>query len=805
MNSSPSNRSSVVIAELGPTNTGKTYRAIERMLEHDTGIIGLPLRLLAREVYDRVTARVGEGRVALMTGEEKRLPPRPDYWICTVEAMPVDRPVDFLAVDEIQLAAHRERGHVFTDRLLHARGRRETWFLGADTMRPMVQSLIPQASVKRATRLSQLRYAGSRSLKSLPPRSAVVAFSADRVYELAETLRRLRGGVAVVLGALSPRTRNAQVAMYQSGEVQYLVATDAIGMGLNLDLNHVAFAAFSKYDGAEQRELFPDELAQIAGRAGRHLNDGSFGTLNTLPELSPRVVSAIETHRFPAVRSLIWRNASLDFSSPEALLDSLSRAPRHSAFIRVERADDFDALKELSHVPAIRDVATSQPMVELLWQVCQIPDFRKGLFGQHVSLLRETFLQLCEGDGRLDPVWLGRQVSPLDDVSGDIHTLMDRLAAIRIWTYISHRSGWLHEAEQWQERTRRIEDALGDALHERLVERFVQRAARRSSRRFVRPAAPPSGGSDSPFAKLGLLLGEVPGAEGGGLTEEQFVQRVVDATHDAFQVDASGIISFEGQPLARLVRGKDLRSPQVALGEPEVWTGGARRQLERRLVALARDLVTEAMGGFPAEALTGTGRSAAMRGLAYRLAEGLGVISLEEAREQWRLMALEERERLRALGAREGQRFFYVDGALAPHALDRRCMLTALFHQTPVPKGVPREPGLAAAELGGWDARVLGYEVLGTVALRIDILERLSESLRHPQGTRQAQALLQELRLEGGVRARVLRELGGSPGGASAKRRRRRGRKPQATAPDKRGAPGQSAPPSGSGGGERGV
>ncbi len=507
MNSSPSSRSSVVVAELGPTNTGKTHRAIERMLAHDTGMIGLPLRLLAREVYDRVTARVGEGRVALMTGEEKRLPPRPDYWICTVEAMPTDRPVDFLAVDEIQLAAHRERGHVFTDRLLHARGRRETWFLGADTMRPMVQALIPHASLKRATRLSQLRYSGPRSLKSLPPRSAVVAFSADRVYELAEALRRLRGGVAVVLGALSPRTRNAQVAMYQAGEVQYLVATDAIGMGLNLDLNHVAFAALSKFDGAEQRDLFPDELAQIAGRAGRHLNDGSFGTLNTLSELPPRVVSAIESHRFPAVRSLIWRNEALDFSSPESLLDSLSRAPRHSAFIRVERADDFDALRELSRVPAIREVATDRAMVELLWQVCQIPDFRKGLFGSHVALLRETFLQLSEGDGTLEQAWLARQVSPLDDVSGDIHTLMDRLAAIRIWTYISHRSSWLHDAEQWQERTRRIEDALGDALHERLVERFVQRAARRSARRFVRATAQPSARVGQPLRQIGAPAG----------------------------------------------------------------------------------------------------------------------------------------------------------------------------------------------------------------------------------------------------------------------------------------------------------
>ncbi|WP_375759038.1 helicase-related protein [Corallococcus exercitus] len=792
MSSSPSSRPSVVVAELGPTNTGKTYRAIERMLEHDSGIIGLPLRLLAREVYDRVTAKVGEGRVALMTGEEKRIPPRPDYWICTVEAMPTDRQVDFLAVDEIQLAAHRERGHVFTDRLLHARGRKETWFLGAETMRPMVQALIPHASMKRATRLSQLRYSGRKSLKSLPPRSAVVAFSADRVYELAESLRRLRGGVAVVLGALSPRTRNAQVAMYQSGEVQYLVATDAIGMGLNLDLNHVAFATLSKYDGAEQRDLYPDELAQIAGRAGRHLNDGSFGALNTLPELPPRVVSAIESHRFPAVRSLIWRNASLDFSSPEALLDSLSRAPRDSAFVRVERADDFDALKGLSAVPAIRELTTDKASVELLWQVCQVPDFRKGLFGQHVALLRETFLQLTAGDGRLDPTWLGRQVSPLDDASGDIHTLMDRLAAIRIWTYISHRPGWLHDAEEWQERTRRIEDALGDALHERLVERFVQRAARRSARRFVRASAQPQASSDSPFAKLGQLLTEVPGAEGALMTEEQFVQRVVDATHDAFEVDPMGRISFESQPLARLVRGRDRRSPQLALAEPEVWTGGARQRLERRLVALAKDLVTEAMGGFPAESFTGESRAPAMRGVAYRLAEGLGVISQGEAREQWKLLDEESRERLKAQGVHEGQRFLYVTGALSPQALERRAMLTALFQQASCPQGIPQEPALNVAALGGRNARSFGYEVIGPVALRIDIVERLAEGLRNPQGARQAHALMQQLRLEGSVRAQVLRALGGQPQGAASKRRRRkRGRKPSATAPEAGGARGR--------------
>jgi ATP-dependent RNA helicase SUPV3L1/SUV3 len=299
--------SSLLVAELGPTNTGKTWRAIERMLEHESGMMGLPLRLLAREVYDKVSARVGEARVALVTGEEKRVPPRPSYWVCTVEAMPVGEPVDFLAVDEVQLCAHRERGYVFTDRLLHARGRKETWFLGAETMTPVLRGLLPGVTFHRSERLSQLRSFGVKSLKSLPPRSAVVALSTERVYELAQSLRQLRGGVAVVLGALSPRTRNAQVAMYQSGEVEYLVATDAIGMGLNLDLDRVAFAALSKFDGFEQRDLTVDELGQIAGRAGRHVRDGAFGTLTIAPELSKKTIDAIEAHRFPAVERLVWQ------------------------------------------------------------------------------------------------------------------------------------------------------------------------------------------------------------------------------------------------------------------------------------------------------------------------------------------------------------------------------------------------------------------------------------------------------------------------------------------------------------------
>lgn len=783
MRSAASPGSSLLVADLGPTNTGKTHRAVERMLEHGSGMIGLPLRLLAREVYDRVTARVGEARVALVTGEEKRIPAHPAYWICTVEAMPTDTRVDFLAVDEIQLAAHRERGHVFTHRLLHARGLRETWFLGADTMRPLIHSLLPGASLRHSTRLSQLRHFGRRSLKGLPPRTALVAFSVDRVYELAESLRRLRGGVAVVLGALSPRTRNAQVAMYQSGEVQYLVATDAIGMGLNLDLERVAFAALSKYDGFEQRDLLPDELAQIAGRAGRHLNDGAFGTLGNLPELAPRTVAAIEGHRFAPVRTLVWRNGALDFSSPQALLDSLALAPESPAFMRVERADDFDALKALARDPEVRDVATGPEAVALLWEVCQVPDFRKRLFGTHVALLRETFLQLARTEGQLDQDWLARQVAPLEDVTGDLHALTDRLAAIRIWTYISQRSRWLRDAEAWQERTRRAEDALGDALHQRLVERFVERAARRTPRRFARREASLAQAQKGPFAKLGFLVDGLQDAEHAP-TEERFVDQVVEAGHDAFEVDAAGRIAFDGEPLARLVRGADLRTPQTALTEPEVWTGGARRRLEQRLAAFAKDLVAEAMGGFPAEGLSRGEHSAAIRGLAHRLGVGLGVIPRAEALAQWQLLEPAARQQLHALGVREGLRHLWVQGALSMRALERRCLLTTLFEGRPAPEGLPRQPVLDGAALGNGDPRRLGYERLGPVALRIDVVEQLAEALRRAPGGAQVRALCAELSLEGSVRRRVLQTLSeGMPTAPKRKRRRRprRGRLPPAT------------------------
>lgn len=428
------------VAVLGPTNTGKTHYAIERMLGYRTGIIGLPLRLLAREVYDRIVAVRGPSVVALVTGEERIVPPRTQYWVCTVEAMPDGMGCDFLAVDEIQLCADPERGHVFTDRLLRARGLKETLFLGADTMRSAIAELVPEATFQHRERLSELTYAGSKKLSRIPPRSAIVGFSVENVYAIAELIRRQKGGAAVVMGALSPRTRNAQVEMYQNGEVDYLVATDSIGMGLNLDVNHVAFSALSKFDGRRMRPLAPNELAQIAGRAGRGMSNGSFGVTGEAPPLEDEVARAITGHRFTPIGKVNWRHAGMRFGSLPALIASLEQKPDHERLVRAREADDLAALKLLAQDAEIAARASDPASVRLLWDVCRIPDFRGISRAEHAALLQEIFGFLHE-KGRVPDAWMARQMHRLDRSDGDIDTLSMRLAYIRTWTYVAQRSG----------------------------------------------------------------------------------------------------------------------------------------------------------------------------------------------------------------------------------------------------------------------------------------------------------------------------------------------------------------------------
>ncbi len=467
-------RETRVTAVLGPTNTGKTHYAIERMLGHKTGVIGLPLRLLAREVFDRVVALRGPSVVALVTGEERIVPARAAYWVCTVEAMPVDFGADFLAVDEIQLCADPDRGYIFTDRLLHARGWHETLFLGSETMRGRIASLIPGVTFQRRERFSKLTYAGAKKLSRMPPRSAIVGFSVDNVYAIAELVRRQKGGAAVVMGALSPRTRNAQVALYQNGDVDHLVATDAIGMGLNLDIRHVAFSGLAKFDGRRHRHLAPNELAQIAGRAGRYTDDGTFGVTGEAPALEPEVVAAIEAHRFTPIQKLQWRNADLEFGTPDRLIAALEAPAPGEGLVRGREADDLATLKTLWDLPAIRDRVRGGPDVRLLWDVCQIPDFRKLAVAEHATLCQRIFEFLHE-TGHIPADWLARQIQRIDKTTGDIDTLSRRLAFIRTWTYVAQRPNWVRDTTHWRAETRAVEDRLSDALHTCLTQRFVDR------------------------------------------------------------------------------------------------------------------------------------------------------------------------------------------------------------------------------------------------------------------------------------------------------------------------------------------
>ena len=467
-------RGAGVTAVLGPTNTGKTHLAIERMLAHSSGVIGLPLRLLAREVYNRAVERVGADAVALVTGEEKIKPPNPRFWVSTVEAMPSDLDVAFLAVDEIQLAADFERGHVFTDRMLHRRGREETLVLGAATMRPIIERLLPGVSIVSRPRLSQLSFAGEKKLTRLPRRSAIVAFSADEVYAIAELIRRQRGGAAVVLGALSPRTRNAQVALYQAGEVDYMVATDAIGMGLNLDVDHIAFASDRKFDGYQFRKLNPAELAQIAGRAGRATRDGTFGTTGRCPPFETELAQALESHTFEPVKIVQWRNSDLDFSSVGALQASLAAAPTENTMTRAPVAEDILVLDHAARDDEVRGLIGTSADVERLWEVCQIPDYRKIAPATHAELA-VTLYSFLKREGKIPIDWFAKQVALADRTDGDIDTLSNRIAHIRTWTFAANRPDWLADPEHWQGVTRGVEDKLSDALHERLTERFVDR------------------------------------------------------------------------------------------------------------------------------------------------------------------------------------------------------------------------------------------------------------------------------------------------------------------------------------------
>jgi ATP-dependent RNA helicase SUPV3L1/SUV3 len=739
-----------LIAVLGPTNTGKTHLAIERLLGHRTAMIGFPLRLLARENYDRVVKIKGAKSVALLTGEEKIIPPGATHFICTVESMPLDRRVDFLAIDEVQLAADPERGHVFTDRILRARGESETMFLGAETIKPLLRRLVPGLEFVSRPRFSQLSYAGAKKLVRLPRRSAVVAFSAGEVYGLAELIRRQRGGAAVVLGALSPRTRNAQVGLYQSGEVDYLVATDAIGMGLNMDVDHVAFASMRKFDGRNPRDLSAAELAQIAGRAGRHMNDGTFGATADLLGIDPDLTAAVEAHAFPHLKTLMWRNSELRFVSVATLLADLAKPPAFSGLMRARMADDHAALQALAADAEMMALVQAPARVRLLWEVCQIPDFRKVGAEIHSRLLRQIFMRLAENGGLSDD-WLDGQVKRLERSDGDIDTLSARIAHIRTWTYVSHHSDWVGDAKHWQERTRAIEDMLSDALHQRLTQRFIDRRTSVLMRKL-------SAGDDlksevdenDAVAVDGHFVGHLRGFHfhpekgGGGASEraagaaglktlgrevEKRLSRLEEAGDEHFAILPDGGILWREALVGRLVKGGSPLAPLVEIASGELLASPAASRLRARLEKLRDAWLSRHFS--PLLKLSQAELGGPARGLVFQLIEHLGSLDRPAAEGLLASVPDAERKTFTHNGTRFGSQTIFFPALLKPLAIEARAILWRVFSGREAPLIPPRPAAMAEKSWSDKDCLALGYRKLGSIVIRADILERFAFEARN--------------------------------------------------------------------------
>ncbi|HST37181.1 MAG TPA: helicase-related protein [Allosphingosinicella sp.] len=788
-------------AILGPTNTGKTHLAVERMCAHSSGMIGFPLRLLAREVFDRVVKLKGANQVALITGEEKILPKDARWLLCTAESMPRERDVAFVGIDEGQLGADPERGHVFTDRMLHARGREETMILGSESLKPMIRALLPKAEITTRPRFSTLSYAGPAKLSRLPPRSAIVAFSAEQVYAVAEMLRRMRGGAAVVMGALSPRTRNAQVAMYQAGEVDYLVATDAIGMGLNMDVDHVAFAGLSKFDGNRRRRLTPAEMAQIAGRAGRHQRDGTFGSLtlegDALAEFRPEEIERIEEHRFAPLDFLYWRESELDFGGVEALIKSLERRPARRELRPAPEAIDLAVLKVLAGDPEVAARATDPALVERLWAVAGLPDFRKTGPEHHARLVAKLFGYLAEG--HIPQPWYAEQVARLDNVQGDIETLADRIAGVRTWAYIAHRADWLADPETMAARTVAVEEKLSDALHERLTQRFVDRRTavlmrdlgKRGAGEF--PVIVDAEGEVSVGAyAIGRLNGfafEVdPAARHADrkmllATAERRLAGEYEKRAGALVADEAGQFTLRteaGRPVALLWRGhevaqlgpgKNLLSPRILLDRrlDQVSKEG-REAVILRLKDWLREGAEKVLGPLRAvgHAAQEPAAPAPVRALLAMLVDEGGIVARPALAGALAALDRDQRRAVTRLGIRIGALDLFMPAVLKPEAMRWRAAFRAAAAGEPMPElppqsGVvlptPADPALLAR---------LGFRTAGPQMIRVDMAERMAANAHEARsgGEPVNIALVTSLGLLPETVAKLMREIGFRPGDA---------------------------------------
>ena len=755
----------LIKAVLGPTNTGKTHYAIERMLGRASGVIGLPLRLLAREVYDRIIMQKGPAQVALITGEEKIVPPHARYYVCTVEAMPIEKRFAFLAIDEVQLMANHERGHIFTDRVLKARGTEETLFLGAETARNVLATLVPDIRFDHRERFSELHYDGPKKLTRLPKRSVIVAFSSAEVYALAELIRRYRGGAAVVMGGLSPRTRNAQAELFQSGEVDFLVATDAIGMGLNLDTDHVAFAGLTKFDGRRRRYLTPMEAAQIAGRAGRFRNDGTFGTTADCPVMDDELIKRIESHEFEALNYVEWRNSELDFTTLDSLMDTL-HAPRPTKRLRrIKGAEDEASLERLSAIPEIHDALKTRAQVKMLWDVCQVPDFRNLTIDTHVKLLQDIWRTLILGGGSLSDDFMSKKIKRCDDISGGVDQLSSRLAQIRTWTYCASKPNWMRNRNIWINHAREVEDKLSDALHEALTARFVDRRTRKLLKgigaNLEMSATIKDSGEvyieedlighldgltftiDSSQTGLEAQALQAAAEKAVGPEIDRILTSISSGTHAIFTLSDKGEILWGGKAIGRIAASGSIFAPDAELiggtfGKPVLQQMATDRMREFLKAEVQTHLA-------PLKALKDLIDSAetlpAAKGFGYVLFENNGAIERRDHLQAVRDLDQDARRQLRSVSVIFGHYNVYLNDLTKPKPARLLSLLVAFGaggDKKPwIPfagvTSIPNEGELDAKHYSAQALSLAGYRAVGERIIRFDILNRLAFLIRDAQ------------------------------------------------------------------------
>jgi len=735
-----------IIALLGPTNTGKTHVAIEKMLEFDSGIFGLPLRLLAREVYDKCVNKVGIEKVALITGEEKIIPSTASYFICTVESMPKNKEVDFIAIDEIQMCSDRERGHIFTERMLESRGTKLTMFLGSQVMENIIDELVEGVEFEKKERFSKLSYSGIKKISRLDRKVAIIAFSIEEVYAIAELVRRQKGGAAVIMGSLSPKTRNSQVGLYQSGDVDYLIATDAIGMGLNMDINEIYFSNLKKFDGKKTRRLNLIEMSQIAGRAGRYKNDGGFGTTGDCETLNSDEIEKIEKHQLPGTKSIYWRNSNLNFSTPEKLITSLELRPDKKNLLRTNDSLDESVLRFFLKKGANNIIYHKN--LELLWECCQIPDFEKKAYGQHINNIDKVFQFLSTRKKRIPSTFMKEQLKGLEKDHGNVDLLSHRLSNVRTWSYVANKKNWVENSDYWVQLTKSIEDKLSDKLHDELTKSFIDKKISILSRSLKQDLVLNTEiNEDDKIYIDGQLIGELKGlkflievtsktldtdiksikkAARKGV-EKELIKRVENIlSNSGLSVNNENKIIWKNNPIARLKKGSNYLNPEFDIIADDSLDETSKTKLTDFLSKWLNNYINDILGDL-IKLTKHKINNQYLRGLVFQLYEKNGVVKRNEVDKIVKLIPAEERKKLWGIGIKIGRYHIYLPKMLKPKAVEFRVSLWNLFHNLSGNNSIPKSGlnFLVDAKLERNFLLLCGFEKFKEFFVRIDILEKL--------------------------------------------------------------------------------